>query len=558
MRKLSIGTSISQGIAIGKVFVLQKKELTINTQNILPEQKQDEIERYKNALAIAIEQLKILSKRSDIFVAHAELAQDSVFTQSVSEKIETELKNAEHALSETTCEICAMFDTLQDKYLRERSADIKDISRRIMELLQGLTTDAFANISSPVIVVADDLTPSDTINMNLDFVQGFVTAKGGTTSHVAILARQKETPAFIGASDILELVEHGDEIILDAVENIIIIHPDENTKALYTKKAITYRDEKQVFEKTKHLPSITKDGHKMHLCANIGTLLDLTAAKQTLPDGIGLFRTEFLYMQNTNFPTEDEQFNIYKTAVLQTENSIVIRTLDIGGDKNLPYYSLPQEENPFLGLRSIRFSLTLEDIFKTQLRAILRASAFGDIHIMYPMIISLDELREANTLLDACKKELAAAGIAYNHTIKVGMMIETPASVLLAEQFAKEADFFSIGTNDLTQYLLAVDRGNSSVASLYNSFHPAVIRSIRYVTAIAHKAGKHVAVCGELAGDERALPLLLGLGIDELSMCSGNIPKMRYLLRNLDFTKAELLAQKACAKCTTSEVLALL
>ncbi len=558
MRKLSIGTSISQGIAIGNVFVVQKKELTVSTKQITAEQKSAEINHYKKALAKAIEQLKVLSERSDIFAAHAELAQDSVFTQSVCEKIETELKNAEQSLAESTCEICAMFEALQDKYLRERAEDIKDISRRIMEHLKDMHTDVFMDISSPVIVVAEDLTPSDTINMNLDFVQGFITAKGGTTSHVSILARQKELPAFIGASDILELVKHNDEIILDAIENNIFIHPNEKTKALYAEKAIKYKAEKEIYNKSINLPSVTKDGHEMKLCANVGTLIDLANAKAAVPDGVGLFRSEFLYMQNSNFPTENEQFNIYKTAVLQTENSIVIRTLDIGGDKNLPYYNLPQEENPFLGLRSIRFSLTLEDIFKAQLRAILRASAFGDIRIMYPMIISLDELREANALLENCKKELKKAGIAYNNTIKVGMMIETPASVLLAEQFAKEVDFFSIGTNDLTQYLLAVDRGNSNVASLYSSFHPAVIRSIRYVTAIAHKASKHVAVCGELAGDERALPLLLGLGIDELSMCSGNIPKMRYLLRNLDFTKAELLAKEICAKSTTSEVLALL
>ena len=469
-------------------------------------------------------------------------------------KINSENKNAQLALEETVAEIVTMFESLDDEYLRERAADIKDVGKRIMCGLKGIKSNPFEGINEDVIVVAEDLAPSDTANMDFRYIKGFITEAGGVTSHVSIMARSMEIPAFVGVADFRKNVTNEDYIILDAVGKEIIVNPDEETKEVYRKKAAEYKAMKAEFESMNNLPATTTDGRTVELFANVGSIVDVENAVTRGAEGIGLFRSEFLYMENTKFPTEQEQYDAYKKAIETMKRPVIIRTLDIGGDKELSYYKFDEEENPFLGWRAIRISLDLKDVFKTQLRAILRASAYGDIRIMYPMIISVDEFMAANAILQECKEELRRDNIPFNDSIQTGVMIETPAAVLCAEDLAKVVDFFSIGTNDLTQYLLAVDRGNQKIARLYNSFHPAVLRAIRTVIQAGHKYDKLVGMCGEFASDEKAVPILLGMGLNEFSMAASEIASTRYQIRHLNYEHCQALADEICKKSTIAEV----
>lgn len=554
MKTYSVAKAASKGIVMGKAFLVEPLDLTADSRSIKDSEKEMEWLKFQSAVKEAVDALRILAKDSDIFAAHLDVAEDTVLHDSVELKINSENKNAQLALEETVAEIVTMFESLDDEYLRERAADIKDVGKRIMCGLKGIKTNPFEGVTEDVIVVAEDLAPSDTANMDFRYIKGFITEAGGVTSHVAIMARSLEIPAFVGVSDFRKNVTENDYIILDAVGKEILVNPDEETKATYHKKAEAYRAIKAELETMNNLPATTTDGRTVELFANVGSIVDVDNAVARGAEGIGLFRSEFLYMENTKFPTEQEQFDAYKKAVETMKHPVIIRTLDIGGDKALSYYQFDAEENPFLGWRAIRISLDLKDVFKTQLKAILRASAYGDVRIMYPMIISVDEFLAANEILKECKEELRRDNIPFNDSIQTGIMIETPAAVMCAEDLAKVVDFFSIGTNDLTQYVLAVDRGNQKIARLYNSFHPAVLRAIRTVIQAGHKYDKMVGMCGEFASDEKAVPILLGMGLNEFSMTASEIAATRYQIRHLSYERCQALAEEICKKSTIAEV----
>ncbi len=557
MKAIKVEKTASKGIAIGKAFLVCKPELKISTGLIQEEVIPGELKKYNSAVGLAAADLEELAGTSAIFSAHLEMVKDIALYESVTAKIKSRY-NAEAALMEASTEFIQIFESMDDDYMRERAADVKDVSYRLLCALQGVTVNPFEGIAEPVILVAEDLTPSDTANLNLKYVLGFITRDGGITSHVSIMAKSLGLPALVGVRDILKEVREGDTVILDAGQGDIIINPQEEVIE-------NYRNLKSAFEKRQSelagmtgLPAITRDGKEVLLCANAGNVKDVRNALQYNVDGIGLFRSEFLYMENSHFPTEEEQFLVYREAAGLCGKELTIRTLDIGGDKELPYYVFEKEENPFLGWRAIRISLELKDMFKTQLRAILRASAFGHVRIMFPMIISLEELRMAKAAAEECKQELKKENIPFDEAIQLGMMIETPASVMLAGEFAGEADFFSIGTNDLTQYMLAVDRGNKKIAGMYNSFHPSVLHSIKQVIKAGHDKHIKVGMCGEFASDERAVKLLLGLGLDEFSMSSVEIPNVKNIIRNTSYDEAVELADKALGQSTLAEIYGIL
>jgi phosphotransferase system enzyme I (PtsI) len=529
---------------MGHVFLHRPAEISIERHQVAPDKVEQESGRFRDALVAARKQIDELARSNDIFSAHLDVTDDPVLLDAVTKKIVQENKNAELALMEACEKITAMFNGIDDEYLRERAADIRDVCKRILHCLKGIQDAGLKEIDAPVILVAGELTPSDTAGLDRERVLGFITGSGGSTSHVAIMARSLELPAIVGVEGITDIVSEGSFVILDAVDGEIIIDPEEDQLAAYRNKAAAYAKRKKKLEQMKGLPAITSDGHVVELCANVGNLPDVQNALSCGIDGIGLFRSEFLYMESSRFPNEEELFAAYKSVACSCDGEVILRTLDIGGDKALSYYKFQHEENPFLGWRAIRFCLEMVDVFKTQLRAILRASAFGKVKIMYPMIISVEELKKANHLLRKCQRELAADSIAFNPEIKAGIMIETPAAVFCVEELAKEADFFSIGTNDLTQYLLAVDRGNPKVSGLYDSFHPAVLRSIKAVIEAGHRHGIPVGMCGEFAGNEKAILLLLGMGLDEFSMSAPQVPEARYLIRNANYEQARALARQ--------------
>lgn len=554
MKTLTVEKTASKGFAMGQAFVVKKHNLNAETYRIHPEEVDAEIAKYQNAVQDAATQLEELAKTTDIFAAHLEMVQDPALSEGVTNKITSELQNVQFALDNTAEEFAAIFDSMEDEYMKERGADVRDVRDRLMRSLKGITQDGFEGIRDKVILVASDLTPSDTSNINLDYVLGFATELGGVTSHVSIIARNLELPALVGVKRLMEEVKSHDYLILDASAGKIIVNPDEETIHKYKVLDEEYQKHKREMEALNSLPATTIDGRTVKVYANVGNLEDAQKAAARGIEGIGLFRSEFLYMDNTHFPTEEEQFEVYKQAAVLCPEELIIRTLDIGGDKSLPYYAFDEEENPFLGWRAIRISLDLEDVFKAQLRAILRASAFGKVKIMYPMIISVEELVKANAILTDCKNELTKEGIAFDPNIKVGIMIETPAAVLCIENFAKHVDFFSIGTNDLTQYVLAVDRGNKKIAKLYDSFHPAVVQSIKRIIDAGHAQGIEVGMCGEFAGDENATTLLLGLGLDEFSMSVGATATIKNIIRSSSYEKAKECAENATSVYTTQEV----
>ncbi len=542
MQRLTVKKTASKGIAIGKAYKVNKKEPVPAAYQV--DCIDSEIMKYEAAVKLVSEEIEELAKTNEIYEAHRAMVQDVSIYEGVTDRITNRGMNAQQALQATINEFWTLFDGMEDEYMRERAGDIKDIGKRLLLSLKGDKEDCLDPIGEQVILVAEELGPSDTAKFNLDYILGFLTERGGVTSHVCIMARSIGLPALVGVEGLMDAVESGDTLILDAEEGIIIIQPTQDEMERYLFIAEEKRKKQADIEAAACLPAVTKDGHTVRICANIGSIEDLRKALNYNIDGVGLFRSEFLYMENEHFPDEEEQYKVYRQAAELCPQELIIRTLDIGGDKELPYYKFDPEENPFLGWRAIRISLDLPQVFKTQLRAILRASALGNVKIMYPMMISAEELSAAGEILEECKKELDAEGVRYNKNLQTGMMIETPAAVLCAEYFAKHADFFSIGTNDLTQYILAVDRGNQRIALLYNTLQPAVLRAIKHIIDAGHSAGIPVGMCGEFAGDERAVRLLLGLGLDEFSVSAREAPMIKSVVRNSYYEAGREIAEK--------------
>ncbi|RKD34211.1 phosphoenolpyruvate--protein phosphotransferase [Thermohalobacter berrensis] len=556
------GIGASPGIAIGKVLVKEETKVEVEKKSI--EDTKAEIERLQEARERSKEQIEKLynhalenigKDEAKIFEAHMLILDDPEYFGQVENKIKSENANAEWALKTVTDTFVAMFENMDNEYMRERAADIKDVSGRVLKLLLGIDTTDFSNLDEEVIIVAKDLTPSDTAQMDKEKVIGFVTEIGGRTSHSAIMARTLEIPAVVGVEGILEAAQNGDTIVFDGDEGEVYVNPEEKVIEGYEDKKKKYEEFKEKLEELKGAKSVTKDGVEVELVANIGTPKDVEGVIRNDGEGIGLYRTEFLYMDRDKLPTEDEQFEAYKEVVEKLEGKpVVIRTLDIGGDKELPYLDLPEEMNPFLGYRAIRLCLDKTDIFKTQLRALLRASAYGNLKIMFPMISSIAEVRQAKKILEEVKEELRSENVEFDDNIEVGMMIEIPAAAVMSDLFAKEVDFFSIGTNDLIQYTTAVDRMNQKISYLYSQFHPALLRLVKQVIDNAHKEGIWVGMCGEAAGDPKLIPVLLGMGLDEFSMSPISILRARWIIRNTSKEEMEEMVNKVLNMATAEEV----
>lgn len=532
MEVVKVEKTASRGIAVAPVYLYQEPDLTPDSYTITKEQAEEEQKKFADARDAVVKELEKLAGENEIFAAHLEMANDFMLQDGVNNRIAIDQKNVQIAVKETVEEFAGMFAAMEDAYMRERGADIKDIGKRLMAGLKGKRLPDLGSLDAPVIVAARDLYPSDTVKLNPEFVKGIVTEEGGVTSHVSIIAKSMNIPTLVGVGGILEKLVDGETVCMDAGQGILVLAPDETTLSEYQQKKEAYENERRRLKELRNTPAVTKEGKRISLCANVGNVEDIKKALEMNIDGVGLFRSELLYMENSHFPTEEEQFAVYKEAAELCPKELTIRTLDIGGDKELPYFEFEKEDNPFLGWRAIRISLDMKEMFKEQLRAILRASSYGHVRIMFPMLISLEELRDAKEIVEECKKELTAEGKAFDENIELGMMMETPASVILADEFAKEADFFSIGTNDLTQYLLAVDRGNKKIADRYSYFHPAVLSAIKHIIEAGHRAGIKVGMCGEMAGDSKAVPKLLEFGLDEFSMSAGNIDYVREQILN--------------------------
>nr|WP_144922848.1 phosphoenolpyruvate--protein phosphotransferase [Paenibacillus bovis] len=557
------GIAASNGIAIAKAYRLVEPDLSFEKKTI--EDLSLEITRLKDALNTSKTELEAIRDKASselgadkaaIFEAHLLVLSDPELISQIEDKINSERVNAEQALKEVADMFIMMFEQMDNDYMKERAADIRDVTKRVLSHLLGVELVNPSMISSEVIIVAEDLTPSDTAQLNRQFVKGFTTNVGGRTSHSAIMARSMEIPAVVGTKSATEDIKNGDLIIIDGLIGEVYINPTTEVVAQYEKEQIRFEEQKAEWAKLVNEKTISTDGHQVELAANIGTPNDLEGVVNNGGEGIGLYRTEFLYMGRNELPTEEEQFESYK-AVLEGMNGkpVVVRTLDIGGDKELPYLELPKEMNPFLGFRAIRLCLTEQDLFRTQLRALLRASTYGNLKIMFPMIATLDEFREAKTILEEEKQKLVTEGIAVAENIELGIMVEIPSTAIMADQFAKEVDFFSIGTNDLIQYTMAADRMNERVSYLYQPYSPAILRLVKMVIDAAHHEGKWVGMCGEMAGDETAIPLLLGLGLDEFSMSATSILKARSQIAHLSKKEMEDLADKALRMSTTKEVI---
>ncbi len=532
MKKLTVEKTASRGVVVAPIFKYVQPDLAPDTTTILENQINHEIELFEETKDKVVKELEVLAESNEVFFAHGEIASDYTLIEGIISKIKSQQKSAQAAVYETIEEIATMFSMVDDPYMRERSADVKDVGKRYMSVLKNLPLPDLGGLKEEVVVVAKDMFPSDTVKINTKYVKGIITEEGGVTSHVFIMAKSMDIPILVGVSDILDNCDNDELICMDAKSGEIVISPNDEEKTLFLQRKKDFHETKTRLEALRNEKVHTKDGKCITLCANVGGIADIKNALKYNIDGVGLFRSEFLYMESIRFPDEEFQFKTYKDAVSLCPSELTIRTLDIGGDKELSYFEFDKEENPFLGYRAIRICLELKDMFKEQLRAILRASAFGNVRIMIPMIISLEEITKAKEIIEECKVELKSNGIAYDENIEVGMMVETPASVLLAKEFAKEVDFFSIGTNDLTQYLLAVDRGNKKVADRYDYFHPAVISAIKQVVQAGHEEGIKVGMCGEMAGDVKASKMLLDIGLDEFSMSASSIDYVREELIN--------------------------
>ncbi|ASS88250.1 phosphoenolpyruvate--protein phosphotransferase [Geobacillus stearothermophilus] len=556
------GIAASSGIAIAKAYRLETPDLAAEKRAVADVEA--EVARLEAAVAKAKEELEAIKQhaleklgedKAAIFAAHLLVLDDPELLNPIKEKIQTERVNAEYALDETALFFISMFEAMDNEYMKERAADIRDVTKRVLAHLLGVTISNPSLISEEVVIIAEDLTPSDTAQLNRQYVKGFATDIGGRTSHSAIMARSLEIPAVVGTKTVTAEVKNGDIVIVDGLDGQVIINPSPELLAQYEQKRARYEAQKAEWAKLVHEATVTADGIHVELAANIGTPDDVKGALANGAEGIGLYRTEFLYMGRSELPTEDEQFVAYKTVLEQMNGKpVVVRTLDIGGDKELPYLQLPKEMNPFLGFRAIRLCLEMQDMFRTQLRALLRASVYGNLKIMFPMIATLDEFRQAKAILLEEKEALLRQGVAVADGIEVGMMVEIPAAAVMADQFAKEVDFFSIGTNDLIQYTMAADRMNERVAYLYQPYNPAILRLISHVIDAAHREGKWVGMCGEMAGDPIAIPILLALGLDEFSMSATSILPARAQLKQLAKEEAARIKETVLSLGTAEEV----
>ena len=538
------GIKASSGLAIGTIYLFNRQEVAIDKTKINENMVEEEKDRIQNALDSYLDELSDTNGANEAQInianAHKELLQDPYFSDTIESKISNELKNSELALNETINEMVEIMSQIDDEYLKERASDYKDIGYQLMYKLKGIKPKDLSLIEPNSIVISKELTPSDTSNMNKDNVVGFATDLGGKTSHTSIIAQTLDMPALVGMKDISTKIEGGEKAIIDGNEGFIIIDPSDELILEYESKIKEQKEMKERLSLIKDKEALTKDNRHVEVSANIGNIEDLKIAIENGCDGVGLFRTEFLYMENTHFPTEEEQFAVYKEATeMLGEKPLIIRTLDIGGDKGLDYFEFPVEDNPFLGYRAIRLCLDREDIFITQLKALVRASAFGNLKIMIPMVISVSEIKRSLELIEQIKEEFDKEGIAYNKDLDVGIMVETPASVFMADKLIKYVDFFSIGTNDLSQYTLAVDRGNEFISELYSNYNPAVLRAIKHVIDTSHKAGKWTGMCGQFASDTFATELLLGLGLDEFSSASAKVAEIKDIIINSSFKECE-------------------
>ena len=567
MSNILKGIGASDGVAIAPVYSLEEPDLTFEGKQIEPGQEDAEVERFKAAFNQSkVEITKIRNHAEEavgpehaaIFDAHLLVLDDPEFLGPIEAHIRNDQKSAPQALLETRDQFVAIFENMENEYMKERAADIKDVSKRVLAHMLGKELPDPSKIDTPVVIVAEDLTPSDTAQLDKNFVKGFVTNVGGRTSHSAIMSRSLEIPAVVGTKEITAVAKVGDDIIVDGSAGEVIVNPTEEEVLVYKDKEARVQEEKAELQKLVDEPSETMDGIAVELAANIGTPDDLDGVKSNGAEGIGLYRTEFLYMGRNELPTEEEQYEAYKKVLEDMDDKpVVVRTLDVGGDKELPYLDLPKEMNPFLGHRAVRMTLDNPDLFRTQLRALLRASQHGNLKIMFPMIATIDEFNRAKALLIEEKDKLVDEGEKIKEDIEVGIMVEIPSAAILADQFAKVVDFFSIGTNDLIQYTMAADRMNESVSYLYQPHHPSLLRLIKMVIDAAHKEGKWAGMCGEMAGDEQAVPLLLGLGLDEFSMSASSVLKARKQISQLKKTDIERLAASAIECKDSEEVLAL-
>ena len=564
MKRLT-GIGASEGVAIGKVLLFTEEEMIIpevRDENSTIEAELtklgDGLKKSKTQLIAIREKVKekMGEDKAAIFDGHILLLEDEDLIMEVEDKIKGEGLPAAKALHDGINEYCEMISKLDDPYLRERAADLQDIGKRWLKNLLGIRIKDLSDLEPNTVVVTYDLTPSDTAQLDLENCVGFLTEVGGKTAHSAIMARSLELPAVVGIKGVLNEVKEGETVIMDGEEGELFLDPSPELIAEYVAKKEKLAAEKEELKKLISEEAITTDGRKVDIWGNIGSPNDVDAVIASGATGIGLYRTEFLFMNSDHFPTEEEQYEAYKVVVQKMQGKpVTIRTMDIGGDKELPYLDLPKEMNPFLGYRAIRISLENKDMFKTQLKAILRASHYGQIKIMYPMISSVNEIRKANEILEECKNELDEIGQLFDRNIKVGIMVETPSTAIIAYKFAKEVDFFSIGTNDLTQYFLAVDRGNEMVSALYNSFNPAVLEAIQKVIDAAHNAGISVSMCGEFAGDKKATKLLLGMGLDSFSMSASSTLQVKKIIRSSSYAEAQKYRDIILQQDTPAEVL---
>lgn len=557
------GTSASSGIGIGKAVIVEEAELVIKRENV--SDVEAELGRFKGALEQSVKDTEELAadlatrvgeKEAEILQGHIMLLSDPMLTGEIENSIKNDGVNSEFAI-ETVCNMYAdMFASMGDELMQQRATDMRDIKTRMQKILLGVRSVDIASLPAGSVIVAKDLTPSMTAGINPANVTGIVTELGGRTSHSAILARALEIPAVVAVENLMEQVKDGDDLVLDGSTGEVMVNPDAAVRAEYETKRDVFLKEKKELEQYIGKPSVTRDGVQVEIVANIGKPEDAEKVLQYDGEGVGLFRTEFLFMDRTSMPTEEEQFEAYKkVAIAMNGKPVIIRTLDIGGDKEIPYMGLEKDENPFLGYRAIRFCLDRkDDIYKPQLRALLRASAFGNIRIMVPLVTCIEEYREARGLVEELKTELDEAGIAYKKDIQVGIMVETAAASLIADIFAREVDFFSIGTNDLTQYTMSVDRGNKKVSYLYSTFNPAVLRSIRHIIACGREAGIMVGMCGEAASDPMMIPLLLAFGLNEFSMSASAILRARKMVTEYSVQELQAVADKAMSFATTAEV----
>lgn len=557
------GISGSRGVAVGNVYRYIQEEIVIPDYTVAEDMVEEEIGKFAAAMAATLKQLDTIRQKAldemgpeeaAIFEAHMQIAQDPSLSDGIKSLVESSHTNVVAATAQTIETFANIFLGMEDPYMRERGADIKDIGDRLMRNMLGMNPRGLSHISGEVILVAQDLAPSDTASLDKNVVKGIVTAAGGPTSHAAIMARTLEIPAVMGVGDIESFVD-GDKAVVLGTDGIVEMNPSDADWDEYTNQAAAFQEELKRLRESANLEATTTDGHHVELFGNIGKAKDAKNALTMGAQGIGLYRTEFLYMENDELPAEDVQFEEYKKVAQDMKGKpVIIRTMDIGGDKELKCLDLPSELNPFLGYRAIRISLNRPDIFKVQLRALLRASAFGDIHIMYPMIASVEEVKQANVMLDECKEELTAEGKEFNKDIKVGIMIEVPAAAVISPILAKYVDFFSIGTNDLCQYTLAVDRMNEAIGNLYQPLHPGVLRLIKHVIDASHEQGKFTGMCGELASDPVATMILLGLGLDEFSMTASSIPLIKNILRSVSKAECEEVANKALTMDMAEEI----